>query len=79
MALSNGGIIGVDNDSVTSDKTTTFTSSGTFAPAGGNVPFNTLVVAGGGSGGSTPGGDGAGGGGAGPGGRPGAPSQHARG
>ena len=57
MALSNGGIIGTDNDPTMADKVTSFTSSGTFTPAVSEC--NLLVVAGGGAGGY--GGGGAGG------------------
>ena len=66
MALSNGGIIGVDNDSVTSAKVTSFTSSGTFDTSDSTA--NLLIVAGGGGGCACPNAGGQAGGGAGAGG-----------
>ena len=56
MALSNGGIIGTDNDPTMADKVTTFNSSGTFTPAISEC--NLLVVAGAGAGGYAGGGAG---------------------
>ena len=53
MALSNGGVIGTDNDPAAATQSaavTTFNSSGTFTAASRTTACNLLVVAGGGSG-----------------------------
>ena len=47
MALSNGGVIGTDNDPSTGPKITSFTSSGTFTSDSGSSAAKYLVVAGG--------------------------------
>ena len=46
MALSNGGIIGIENIPVNGDKITSFTSSGTFTAVEAGTA-NLLVIAGG--------------------------------